>query len=133
MYNSKSDDLRQLLLYLRTIASDGPLSDIPGLCGNVRGLHLQHCKSGEVTRFMRILEECFVSWKFYSGVLGYPVPDSGRSPLEAYLTLPKWPVRDGSFSGRRYGLRRMHLVWHCIDKIKAELDRREKNAEVLWS
>lgn len=132
MYNNRSDDLRQLLLYLRTIASDGPLSDTSGLCDNVWRLHRDHCKSWSAPHFMRILEDCFVSWKFYSGVIGYPVPDSGRSPVEAYVSLPKWPVRDGSFSGRRYGMRRMHLVWHCIDKIKAELDRRAENAEVLW-
>ena len=80
MYNYLSADLQQLLLYLRIIASDGPLDNQAGLCENVRLLHIEHCRSSSMARFDNILEECFVTWEFYSGVLNYPVPNGTGSP-----------------------------------------------------
>lgn len=135
MYNYLSADLQQLLLYLRIIASDGPPNTEHGLCENVRLIHIGHCHSAPMARFSEILEECFVTWKFYSGVITYPVPYGVMvmSARNAYMHEPKWPARDGSSKPRAYCLRRMHLVWHCIDSIKAELKRRADNAEVLWN
>lgn len=135
MYNYLSGDLQQLLLYLRIIASDGPPNTEHGLCENVRTLHIEHCQSASMARFDIILEECFVTWKHYSGVLNYPVPYVGRREMTAqaaYKHFPKWPARNGSFTSRRYDVSRMHLLFHCIDSIKAELKRRADNAEVLW-
>lgn len=134
MYNYLSADLQQLLQYLRVIASDGPLNNQHGLCENVRLLHMEHCHSASGARFSEILEECFVTWKFYSGVITYPVPyeRSGMTVVAGYIREPKWPARDGSSKPRAYCLRRMHLLFHCIDSIKAELKRRSDNAEVLW-
>ena len=133
MYNYLSADLQQLLLHLQVIASDGPLNNQHGLCENVRLVHIKHCHSAPMARFNDILEECFVTWKFYSGIITYPVPYgfSGMGARSAYMHEPKWPSRDGTVI-RKYGSRRMQLVWHCIDSIKAELKRRADNAEVLW-
>lgn len=124
MCKRRGEEAGMLLDALQMLQTEGPVSQVQGICGNTQYYLYEYspwgyCEGADLDDWLFLI---WPLWDYWTGSKYHPVPASRTNldqadALAAYGSFQEW---DGS---TEYGLLRLDLLNHCIITLQEAIDR----------